>query len=99
MNIHIHKKKNIIENATTLAYNKAILPTININKENVSGPLPQPNVKIIDLQHNLMPFDGSHAAINAGNHIISGGGIRMDSQSLRNQIKLSKKEVIQMSLH
>jgi hypothetical protein len=34
-----------------------MFPTIN--KENVvSGPLPQPNVKIVDLQHNLLPFEG-----------------------------------------
>ena len=23
----------------------------------ISGPLPKPNVKILDLQHNLLPFD------------------------------------------
>jgi len=33
-----------------------MFPTIATNKENQSGPLPQPNVKIIDLQHNLMPY-------------------------------------------
>jgi len=37
-----------------------MFPTINTNKENVvSGPLPQPNVKIVDLQHNLLPFEGN----------------------------------------
>lgn len=30
----------------------------SLNGENmVSGPLPKPNVKILDLQHNLLPFD------------------------------------------
>ena len=28
---------------------KIMFPTINMNKENVSGPLPQPHVKIVDL--------------------------------------------------
>lgn len=37
-----------------------MFPTINTNKENVgSGPLPQPHVKIIDLQHNLLPFESN----------------------------------------
>ena len=37
--------------------NKVMFPTITTNKENVSGPLPQPKVKIVDLQHNLL-YDG-----------------------------------------
>ena len=45
-----------------------IFPTIN--KENVgSGPLPQPNVKIVDLQHNLIGLEseliGSGAIIRS----------------------------------
>lgn len=30
----------------------------------VSGPLPKPNVKIIDLQHNLLPFDSGMQGSN-----------------------------------
>ena len=36
----------------------------------------QPNVKIIDLQHNLMPFDKSFL-------ILSDNGTRIDSQALK----------------
>ena len=62
----------------------------------VSGPLPKPNVKIVDLQHNLLPFDsgiqgvgqfsGSSGAIatNTGQQIISDSGVRIDAQSLKN---------------
>lgn len=69
----------------------------------VSGPLPKPNVKIIDLQHNLLPFDSglqgvsslvttgsgvnSGIASNTGQQIISDGGVRIDAQSLKNQLK------------
>ena len=65
----------------------------------MSGPLPKPNVKIVDLQHNLLPFDsglqgvnqlsGNSGAIasNTGQQIISDGGVRIDAQSLKNQLK------------
>lgn len=36
----------------------------------------QPNVKIIDLQHNLMPFDKSFL-------ILSENGTRIDRQTLK----------------
>ena len=63
----------------------------------ISGPLPKPNVKIVDLQHNLLPFDsgiqgmgqltatsGGAIATNTGQQIISDGGVRIDAQSLKN---------------
>jgi hypothetical protein len=61
-----------------------MFPTINTNKENVSGPLPQPNVKIIDLQHNLLPFESnSSESING----MSGSGMGMGiGQGSRNMI-------------
>ena len=43
---------------STINENHNIVNQRSLNKENmVSGPLPKPNVKIIDLQHNLLPFD------------------------------------------
>ena len=61
-----------------------MFPTINMNKENVSGSLPQPNVKIIDLYHNLLPFDGLNSVQSTGEQIMSDGGMRIDAQTLRN---------------
>jgi hypothetical protein len=37
---------------------------------------PQPNVKIIDLQHNLMPFDKF-------NFIMGENGVRIDTNTLK----------------
>jgi len=38
--------------------NQNIANQKNLSHDNmVSGPLPKPNVKIVDLQHNLLPFD------------------------------------------
>lgn len=79
-----------------------------LNKENtVSGPLPKPHVKIIDLQHNLLPLDsGIHSlqlggiATSTGQQIMAEGGMRIDAQSLKNQLKQGKKEGhIMMSQH
>ena len=77
------------------------------------GQMPKPNVKIIDLQHNLLPFDsgvqgvaqmvtstgatvGSGGAIasSTGHQIISDGGVRIDAQSLKNQLKQGKQEAV-----
>jgi hypothetical protein len=51
-------------------------------------------VKIIDLQHNLLPLDsGIHSlqlgigvgiASNTGQQIMADGGMRIDAQSLKN---------------
>lgn len=38
-----------------------------LNKENTtSGPLPKPHVKIIDLQHNLLPLDSGIHSLQLG---------------------------------
>jgi len=37
----------------------------------VSGPLPKPNVKIVDLQHNLLPFD---SGLQVTNQLLGGTG-------------------------
>ena len=75
----------------------------------ISGPLPKPNVKIIDLQHNLLPFDsgiqgtsqggGGHGiASNTGQQIMSDGGVRIEAQSLKNQLKQGKKDAGQLMM-
>lgn len=62
---------------------------LNLNKEQSIGVLPKPHVKIIDLQHNLLPLDsGIHSsqlsigvgiASNTGQQIVSDGGVRIDA--------------------
>lgn len=54
-----------------------IFPTINTNKENVSGPLPQPAVKFIDLQHNLLA-EGNNVG-SSMNHGVSESVGRIDT--------------------
>ena len=94
----------------TINENHNIANQRSLNKENmVSGPLPKPNVKIIDLQHNLLPFDsgiqgvsqagvGIGIASNTGQQIMSDGGVRIDAQSLKNQLKQGKKEAGQLMM-
>lgn len=58
-----------------------MFPTINTNKENVgSGPLPQPHVKIIDLQHNLLSFESNSSesvgvGVGVGVSVVGGIGL------------------------
>ena len=53
-------------------HNKLLFPTIATNKENSQAP--QPKVKIVDLQHNLLLLDGNQNASSDGAY----------QQSLRN---------------
>ena len=55
-----------------------MFPTIATNKENVCGSVLQPHVKIVDLQHNLLPFEGNPVQ-STGHQIISEGGLRIDA--------------------
>ena len=82
----------------------------SLNKENtVSRPLPKPNVEIIDLKHNLLPFDsgiegasqgdvGIGIASNTGQQILSDGDVRIDTQSLKNQLYQGKKDAGQLMM-
>ena len=45
-----------------------------------------PNVKIIDLQHNLLPFEGN-------TFLTDENGVRIDATTFKSQLKQNKRDI------